>query len=247
MRSQGVSVAEWRDVAGTVVAITGASSGIGAATARELVAAGARVVLTARREDRLRALCSELGGDSIAVVGDIREPATSVTLVQTALDRFGQLDSLVANAGLGVYGSILEYPDSVLVEMVEANFLGTVWAVRSAVREFRGGGDVVVVASVAGLRGGPNEAVYAATKFAQVGLAGAIDRELRTEGIRVTAICPAGVKTEFALGAGRVAADPALDRMLRAEDVAAAIVTVLRQPRRLRTSLWTMYSMAEGS
>lgn len=243
-------MAEWGAVAGTVVAITGASSGIGAATARELVAAGARVVLTARREDRLRALCSELGGDSVAVVGDIREPATSVTLVQTALDHFGQLDSLVANAGLGMYGSILEYPDSDLAEMVEANVLGTVWAVRSAVREFRGGsggGDVVVVASVAGLRGGPNEAVYAATKFAQVGLAGAIDRELRTEGIRVTAVCPAGVKTEFALGAGRVATDPALDSMLTAEDVAAAIVTVLRQPRRLRTSLWTMYSMAEGS
>jgi len=121
--------------------------------------------------------------------------------------------------------------------------------VRAAVRHFtgHGGGDIVIVASVAGLRGGGNEAVYASTKFAQVGLAGSLDRELRENGIRVSAICPAGVTTEFALGLGRTAGDPSLDELLRPEDVAHAIVTVLEQPRCLRTTLWTMWSMTEQS
>ena len=106
---------------------------------------------------------------------------------------------------------------------------------------------LVVVSSVAGLRGGGDEAVYASTKFAQVGLAGALDREVRAEGIRVSTICPAGVHTEFAIGKGRTEGDPLLDDYLQPEDVANAVVTVLRQPRRMRTTLWAMWSMAQAS
>jgi 3-oxoacyl-[acyl-carrier protein] reductase len=181
------------------------------------------------------------------VVGDIRDPAINEQVVQTALKSFGQLDSFVANAGIGLYGGILDYQDADLMTMVETNVLGTVWSVRAAVREFRrhGGGDIVLVSSVAGLRGGSDEAVYAATKFAQVGLADSLDREVRPEGIRVTTICPAGVKTEHALGTGRIVGDPELEEMLLPSDVAAAIVTVLGQPRRLRTTLWAIYPMTE--
>ena len=114
-------------------------------------------------------------------------------------------------------------------------------------RAGRPGGDIVIVGSVAGLRGGADEAVYAATKFAQVGLSGALDREVRAEGIRVSIICPAGVHTEFAIGAGRTAGDPALDNYLRPEDVAHAITTVLQQPRRVRTTQWHIWSMGQGS
>ena len=134
--------------------------------------------------------------------------------------------------------------------MLETNLAGTVWTVRAAVRQFREagqGGDVVIVSSVAGLRGGADEAVYASTKFGQVGLGGSLDREVRAEGIRVRTICPAGVKTEFAIGEGRTEGDPALDDYLLPEDVAFAIVTVLQQPRRLRTTLWAMWSMNQGS
>jgi len=92
-----------------------------------------------------------------------------------------------------------------------------------------------------------DEAVYAGTKFAQVGLAGSLDRELREDGIRVTAICPAGVHTEFAMGTGRTEDDPELASYLRPEDVAHAIVSVLRQPRRVRTTLWALWSMGQGS
>jgi 3-oxoacyl-[acyl-carrier protein] reductase len=122
--------------------------------------------------------------------------------------------------------------------------------VRSAVKQFRSqgdGGDLVIVSSVAGFRGGADEAVYAGTKHAQVGMAGSLDRELRAEGIRVTLIGPAGVATEFAIGAGRTEGSPQLDDYLRPEDVAQAIRVVLEQPRSLRTTVWQMWSMAQQS
>lgn len=238
--------AEKRDLAGSVVAITGASAGIGQATARLLGEAGARVVLGARRTDRLDALVAEIGEDrAVAVEVDVRDPEQCRELVRQGVERFGRLDSVVANAGIGMYDG----SDDDMTAMLEVNVAGTVWAVRAAVPELKkaGGGDVVIVSSVAGLRGGGNQAVYAATKFAQVGLAGAVDRELREHGIRVSAICPAGVNTEFALGTGRTEGDPALEEFLAPEDVAFQIVTVLEQPRRLRTTLWAMWSAAEGS
>lgn len=241
-----------RDLTDTVVAITGASSGIGAASARHLLGAGAKVVVQARRRERLDALVSEFGEDSaLVVVGDVQDPASATDLVGQAVERFGRLDSIVANAGIGMYGGILDATDDDLRRMMRTNFEGTVWAVRAAVAQFRrgsgSGGDVVIVSSVAGLRGGADEAVYAATKFAQVGLAGALDREVRAEGVRVTAICPAGVHTEFAIGAGRTEGDPALDDYLLPDDVAHAVVTVLQQPRRVRTTQWQMWSMGQGS
>jgi 3-oxoacyl-[acyl-carrier protein] reductase len=243
--------AQIRDLKSTVVAITGASSGIGAATARLLVEAGARVAVQARREERLAQLVDELGSDHVvAVPGDVRDPAHARALVRGAVEAFGRLDSIVVNAGMGAYGGILDATDEELSTMLRTNVDSSVWAVRAAVQQFRDagqGGDIVVISSVAGLRGGGNEAVYAATKFAQVGLAGSLDREVRTEGIRVSTLCPAGVHTEFAIGKGRTEGDPALDDFLQPEDVGAAVVTVLSQPRRMRTTLWAMWSMAEGS
>jgi 3-oxoacyl-[acyl-carrier protein] reductase len=243
--------AETRDLSGSVIAVTGASSGIGEATARLLVEAGAKVVLGARRIDRLERLVTELGdGSAVAVPGDVRSPEDQTALVAAAVERFGRLDSVVANAGIGIYGGITDASDEALRKMLETNLDGTVWTIRAAVRQFRaadGGGDIVIVSSVAGLRGGADEAVYAATKFGQVGLGGSLDREVRGEGIRVSTICPAGVKTEFAIGEGRTEGDPALDDYLAPEDVAFAIVTVLQQPRRLRTTLWAMWSMQQSS
>jgi NADP-dependent 3-hydroxy acid dehydrogenase YdfG len=240
-----------RSVEGTVVAITGASAGIGSATASALVAAGARVAVSARRADRLAKLVSELGDDRVVpVAGDVRDPGLNDALVAAAVGKWGRLDTMVANAGIGAYGGILDLADAQLTEMVETNVLGTVWSVRSAVRQFRAqgdGGDLIVVGSVAGFRGGADEAVYAGTKHAQVGLAGSLDRELRAEGIRVTTIAPAGVATEFAIGAGRTEGSPVLDDYLRPEDVAQAIRVVLEQPRSVRTTVWQMWSMAQQS
>jgi 3-oxoacyl-[acyl-carrier protein] reductase len=239
-----------RDLTGTVVVITGATAGIGAATARQLVAKGAKVALGGRRQERLDELVAELGADNaVGVVMDVRVPADNARLVAAALEKWGRLDSVVPNAGIGMYGGVLDMTDEQLAEMMDTNYAGTVWTVRAAVPSMlaAGGGDVVIVSSVAGFRGGEDEAVYAGTKHAQVGFAGGLDRELRAKGVRVTLICPAGTATEFAVGAGRVEDDPRFADWLTADDVAHAIVTTLEQPRSLRTAIWTLWSMGQQS
>ena len=240
---------EKRSLVGETIVITGASSGIGRASARALVEAGANVVLGARREDRLGELEVELGERALAVVSDVRDPDDSRRLIAAGVEKFGRVDSVVLAAGMGLYGGVEDYTDDEVAGMIDINLTGTVWGVRAALPEFRrnGGGDIVIIASVAGLRGGGNEAVYAATKFGQVGLAGAVDRQVREEGIRVTAICPAGTSTEFALGTGRTEGDPSLDAYMTADDIAFQVLTVLEQPRRLRTTIWASWSMGQGA
>lgn len=240
-----------RDLAGTVVAITGATAGIGAATAAQLVEKGAKVVLGGRRADRLEQTVESLGSEHcLGFPMDVRSPEENRSFIRAAVDRFGRLDSVVPNAGIGMYGSILDHSDDEIERMIDTNYDGTVWTIRAAVPAMLNnadGGDIVIVSSVAGLRGGGDEAVYAGTKFAQVGLAGSLDRELRAKGIRVTAVCPAGVGTEFAMGTGRVPNDPRFAEWMTADDVAHAVVSVLEQPRSVRTTLWALWSMGQES
>jgi 3-oxoacyl-[acyl-carrier protein] reductase len=240
-----------RDLTGSVVAITGATAGIGREAARQLVAEGAKVVLGGRRQERLAELVDELGAhNAVGVAMDVRVPSDNARLVAAAVDTFGRLDSVVPNAGIGMYGGILDKTDDELAEMMDTNYAGTVWTVRAALPallETGDGGDIVIVSSVAGFRGGADEAVYAGTKHAQVGLAGSLDRELREKGVRVTLICPAGTGTEFAVGNGRVDNDARFAEWLTPDDVASAIVATLKQPRSVRTSIWTLWSMGQGS
>ncbi len=236
-----------RDLNGQVVAITGASAGIGAASARALVDRGAKVALGARRGGRLEQMVADMNGSALAVEMDVRDPDGARRLVGEAVATYGRLDALVANAGIGAYGGIMDLTDEKLAEMMDINVAGTVWPIRAAVPHFlkQGEGDIVIVASVAGLRGAGDEAVYAATKFAQVGLAGGLDRELREKNIRVSTICPGGTATEFAMGAGRTPDMPGLADMMRPEDIAQAVVTVLSQPKSMRTLIWSMRSIEE--
>lgn len=240
-----------RDLTDSVVVITGATAGIGQAVARQLVEAGARVALGARNAERLAGMVAELGEqNAVAVATDVRRPQDNAALVAAAVERWGRVDSVVANAGIGMYGGILDRSDDELRAMMETNYDGTVWTIRAALPAMLAtgdGGDIVIVSSVAGLRGGADEAVYAGTKHAQVGLAGSLDRELREKGIRVTAVCPAGVETEFAIGYGRTEGAPMLADFMRPDDVAFAVVSVLRQPRSVRTSLWALWSMGQQS
>ena len=240
-----------RSLAGTVIAITGAGGGIGGATARLALEAGANVVAADRDVAVVSALKAEWGTERVAVVGgDIRQPATADEIVRVGIDAFGRLDSVVANAGIGFYGGVLDYDDDQIDLMVDVNLKGTIWLARSAVRQFRAqgaGGDIVIVGSVAGmLIGGGKEAVYAASKGAQINLGTALDRELREEGIRTTVIAPAGVNTAFAAADGRFGdGDPAKGPFMEPGDIGGAIIYTLRQPRRMRTELWTMWSLAE--
>lgn len=244
--------AELRDLTGSVVLVTGAGAGIGAAVAHQLLEAGASVVLGDLSLDRARAAAGDAPTDRVLPVAmDVRSPVAAKAAVRKAVDTFGRLDSVVCNAGIGVFGGILDYDDDQLAAIVETNLLGTVWVVRAAVAHFDergGGGDLVLVASVAGLGSASGqESVYASSKYGQVGLAISLDRELRPRGIRVSTIAPAAVNTGFADGLGRSEGDPIKDTYLSPDDVGFAVVTVLRQPRRMRTALWSLWSMSENA
>jgi NADP-dependent 3-hydroxy acid dehydrogenase YdfG len=240
-----------RSLQDTVVVVTGAGGGIGGATARLALEAGAKVVAGDVREDAVQPLLDEWGADRVAVAtGDVRQEATGDALVAAGVAAFGRVDSVVANAGVGFYGGLLDVDADQIGLMIDVNLKGTIWLARAAVRQFRvqgDGGDIVVIGSVAGLLiGGGKEAVYAATKGAQINLGTAMDRELRSEGIRTTVIAPAGVNTPFAAADGRFGdGDPAQGPFMEPSDIAGAVVYTLCQPRRMRTELWTMWSLAE--
>ena len=238
-----------RDLKGKVVIITGATAGIGAAAAKALVEMGCKVVLNARNEERLKGMVAELGANAIYVAGDCSEPDLARKVAKAAVDTFGTIDAVVPNAGIGFYGSILDHSDEDMNRMMRTNYEGTVHMVRAALPTMlaKKEGDVIIVASVAGFRGGDIEAVYTGTKHAQVGFAGSLDRELRVKGVRVALVCPAGVETEFALGFGRTAGEDKLKTYLRPEDVAFQITTIMSQPRSVRTHVWKMWSMGQDS
>lgn len=240
-----------RSLTDTVIVITGAGGGIGGAIARLALEAGAKVVAGDLREDSLRPLLDEWGTDRVAIVGgDIRQEATSDALVAAGVTAFGRVDSVVANAGVGFYGGLLDCSADQVQLMIDVNLKGSIWLARAGVRQFRAqgdGGDIVIVGSVAGLLiGGGKEAVYAATKGAQNNLGYALDRELRSEGIRTTVIAPAGVNTPFAAADGRFGdVEPEKGPFMEPSDIGGAVIYTLSQPRRMRTELWTMWSLAE--
>ncbi|CAN5423337.1 SDR family NAD(P)-dependent oxidoreductase [soil metagenome] len=241
-----------RDLRDTVVGITGAGSGIGAATARQLLDAGALVVASDLDPGRIEPLVARYPNRVVSVGGDVGVPDSAARLLDAAIAAFGRLDSVVANAGVGFYGGVLDYEEDQIQAMVTTNFLGTVWLAREAIRRFRqgsDGGDLVILGSVAGLGpGGGNESVYAATKAAQIQFGTSLDREVREEGIRVAVIAPAAVNTQFAAATGRFGDKrPEDGPFMSPEDIAFAILTTLRQPRRMRTALWTMWSLAEAN
>lgn len=230
--------------------VTGAAAGIGAATARALLHAGARVVAGDLRPDALTDLAEQWGDRVVRCAGDVGDPATADALVAAAVHTWGRLDAVVANAGVGYFGGLEDTSPDQIRRMTTTNFLGTVWLAQSALRHFRSvkrAGDVVIVASVAGLGGGgANEAVYAATKAAQIQFATSLAREVRAEGIRVSVIAPAAVNTHFASATGRFGdSAPEEAEFIKPEDLGEAVVTVLRQPRRIRTALWSIWSLAE--
>jgi NADP-dependent 3-hydroxy acid dehydrogenase YdfG len=212
---------------GKAALVTGASRGIGRAVAQQLATAGVSLGLASRSGD-------DLGLDGVvARPCDVRNPADLDAAVGETVDRFGRLDILVANAGVGAYGPFLELSPEHLEEMIDVNVKGTLYAVRAALPHLleSGEADIVTIASEAGRRGLPLEAVYCASKFAQVGFTRAMDHELRERGVRCTNICPGGVATEFAMGRGRTPEMPELAGMMSGEDVAEVVLFALTRPR----------------
>ncbi len=215
---------------GRVALVTGASRGIGAAVAKALDAQGVRLGLASRSGD-------DLGIEgAVARECDVRRPDDLESLAAETAERHGGIDILVANAGVGAYGPFLDLPTDQLEEMIDVNVKGTLYAARAALPYLAksDAADMITLASEAGRRGLPYEAVYCASKFAQVGFTRAMDHELREQGIRCSNVCPGGVATDFAMGRGRTPDMPELAGMMTSEDVAEVVVFVLSRPRNHR-------------
>ncbi|MDX6594060.1 MAG: hypothetical protein QOJ13_3256 [Gaiellales bacterium] len=228
---------------GKVALVTGASRGIGAAVARALHGRGVSLSLASRSGD-------DLGlADALARPCDVRRPDDLQALAAETAERFGGIDILVANAGVGAYGPFLELPPDQLEEMVDVNVKGTLYAVRAALPHLlrSEAADIVTLASEAGRRGLPLEAVYCASKFAQVGFTRALDHELREQGVRCSNVCPGGVSTDFAMGRGRTPDMPELAGMMAPEDVAEVVLFVITRPRNHRILETAFRPMAEPS
>ncbi len=237
-------------IVGSVCLITGASAGIGKACALALAQEGASLVLIARRQSRLDELVEmvqSVGGRAVAVVGDVREEETALRAMLAAQEHFGALHILINNAGVGNYKPLIETSAEEYDELMETNVRSTFLFTRHAVPLMmeQGSGTILMLSSMAGIYGFAGEAVYCATKFAQVGFAQALDKELRPYGIKVGVICPGGVKTEFALGKGRTEEGVAQSGMLDPEDVAGAVLLACTQPAHARIIEIQMRPMGE--
>ena len=189
-------------IEGKVVAITGASSGIGEATALRLAGRGAKVVLGARRADRLQSLAERIekaGGEAAYRLTDVKRRDDLTTLVGLARERFGKLDVLVSNAGIGPISLLDELRVEDWEEMIDINFKGVLYGVAAALPVFRkqGFGHFVTVVSTAGLKIVPMQSVYAATKNAVRTLSEGLRQEAGAN-LRVTAVSPGFVHTDFA-------------------------------------------------
>jgi len=211
-----------------VALITGGGSGIGAAVARQLLAAGHRVAVTGRGEKRLRGFAEELGDPDglLTFVGSAAEYADVQSAVDGTLKAFGRLDTVVANAGFATHDTVADGDPAGWTEMVLTNVLGPALLIRASVdalKETRG--RIVLVGSVAGFVNGPGN-IYGATKWAVTGLAENTRRQVTDFGIGVTLIAPGRVETPFWDGNGSLPPG----HLLTADQIADSVVWALRQP-----------------
>jgi len=198
---------------GKVAILSGGGTGIGAATARRFAVEGAGVVVTGRRREPLEAVAAETGG--LAVAGDAADPSHAPQAVAAALERFGSLDIVVANAGAGFGGSAGEVDDGRWSRTLDVNLTGPLRLVRAALPTLleRGGGSIVLVSSVSGLVAAPDSAAYIASKHGLIGLARSLAVDYGPKGIRANALCPGWVITQMAdEGADELAAMRGISR-----------------------------------
>jgi short-subunit dehydrogenase len=225
------------DPNGQVAAITGASSGIGFALARELAANGVAVVLGARRGDRLQAAVDDIrgrGGRADAVIMDVASEADVQRLIARAHEAFARLDIMVCNAGFGYYGTVEETDPEVMRRMMDVNFFGTFYGARAAMPHFRrqGRGHLIIISSIVGRRGIGQMSGYSATKAAQVGFAESLRAEVAGTDIHVSVVLPVSTETEFRDAMARDFGHriKGLGPKQTADTVARAVMDCVRRP-----------------
>ena len=224
-------------LSGKVAAITGAASGIGLECARSMLAAGARVVLIDRAEDRLKALCAELGYNAIAVVTDLLAPASVNRMMPEILDKAGRLDIFHANAGAYVGGEVASGDPDQWDRMLNLNInavFRTVHAVLPHMIE-RKSGDIIVTSSVAGLVPVVWEPIYTASKFAVQAFVHTVRRQVLKYGIRIGAVAPGPVVTALLSDWPKAKMDEALatGSIMEPKEVAEAVLFMLTRPRNI--------------
>jgi NADP-dependent 3-hydroxy acid dehydrogenase YdfG len=224
-------------LAGRVAIITGASSGIGAACARAFAAEGLIVVLAARRTDRLARLANEIaaaGGTALPIATDVTSDADVDRLVSQTLARFGHIDVVLCNAGMGFHGSLEQTSPDAMARLMDLNFMGSFLVARATLPllKQRPHAHLLFVSSIVGKRGIAFGGAYSATKFAQTGLAEALRAELLDSTVRVSAVYPVSTETEFRDVIAREQGFRVKGHGPRqsAEHVAAAIVRCLKHP-----------------
>ncbi len=223
---------------GRCAVITGASSGIGEATARALAADGHRLALLARRADRIEAVASELAGAAIAIEADVTDRDSIVRAAERVQDELGGADILINNAGLMLLAPFTSDQRSEHRQMVETNLLGAMTTTEVFLDQLRdGGGDLVNISSVAGRTARPGNAAYAATKWGINGWSESLRQELQPD-IRVTVIEPGAVATELTdhitdAETKRATEDFVKDLAIRPEDIAEVIAFAVSRPRRM--------------
>ncbi|HEX5071089.1 MAG TPA: SDR family oxidoreductase [Vicinamibacterales bacterium] len=221
-----------------VVAITGASAGIGRACAERLARDGHTVVVSARRADRLTDVVRNIephGGRALAVVADVTSETDMRMLVERAVAAFGRLDVMICNAGIGFHGSLAETTPAIARRLFDVNVLGTIYAARAAYDAFarQGSGHIIAVSSIAGVRGGAGMAIYSSTKAAQIAFIESLRTEFLGTGLHASVVYPVTTPTEFRdvmqRDYGYASSGSGLNQSV--EEVAAAMAHCVEHPR----------------
>jgi 3-oxoacyl-[acyl-carrier protein] reductase len=239
-------------LANKITLITGASRGIGRASALALAREGATIVGVARTKTDLDDLVKAIeadGGRAKSIACDVTDSSQVRSCVEEAVKAFGRVDVLVNNAGIGGYRPFLDWNEGDYDRIMATNAKST-WLFCKEVLPLmlaRGGGNVVIVSSVAGLQGYPSEGIYCMSKFAQVALAQSLDREFFRQNIKVSLVCPGGVETHFAVGDGRTLGSPSMKGFSTAEDVAEGILLAVLPRERSRVVNVILRPMNESS
>jgi 3-oxoacyl-[acyl-carrier protein] reductase len=230
--------------------VTGASRGIGRASALALATEGATVVGVARTKSDLDDLVHAIearGGKAQGIVCDVTRSSDVRSCVRRTLDAYGKIDILVNNAGIGGYRPFLDWSEDDYDRIMTTNAKST-WLFSKEVLPHmldQAGGNIVIVSSVAGLQGYPSEGIYCMSKFAQVALAQSLDREFFQRNIKVSLVCPGGVETNFAIGDGRTEGGANMKGFSTAEDIADAVLLAVLPRERTRVVNVILRPMSE--